>query len=711
MISIDTLRADHLGCYGYDRSTSPNMDELARKGLLFKHVIAQSSWTLPSHMSMLTGLYASTHTVETDGKRLPDNIPTLASVLNEAGYRTEGVVSSPYVGKGYGFGRGFDDFMMLPRPIPENSKRINEVSKERLENLSQLSEPFFLFIHYLGPHTPYDPPPPYDTMFDPDYTGTIDGKGGTIARFFNPKSQINEKDLAHIVALYDGEIAHMDQYIGELYQAIEEMGLSKDTVFIVTSDHGEEFKEHGSMDHGRSLYDEVIEVPWIMVCPGFIPENTVVDLQVQLIDIVPTVCSMLGIEIPQTVQGVSMDALIRGGFLAKRGHDHPDTAFSEMKMQGARPATMKAVRSLDGLKLIVTEEPGKQVELYQVREDPKEIENLSAKQGSLVDRLTGKLLDLQSKMKGAQEGSEQVVWSKDERQTLHELGYLGRGAQQQEEPKTGSEKAGPLGRFKQPRGIEVSEDGEIFVADFRNFRIQRLDDSLHPLGAVGKDGRGKNPGQLNDPCDVAVAKDGALYVADTMNGRIQMFNSDGSVGGAWGQLFAPRGIALSRDGSKIYVSETGNSCVVVYSLDGQKLATWGGKGDGIGKLDRPIGIEVDDQGNIWVAERGNARLQVFDENGQSQRTLKIAPWENDCRISEPYFDFTPTGEIVLSAPSQNEILKYSRDGKLLARAKSANGVQFQHPAGVACLSDGRVIVSDTWNHRVALLDPEDFVSG
>jgi len=265
------------------------------------------------------------------------------------------------------------------------------------------------------------------------------------------------------------------------------------------------------------------------------------------------------------------------------------------------------------------------------------------------------------------------------------------------------------GVFQQPRGIGVAPDGSVFVADFRHFRIQHLSSSLQPLGIIANTWQGNAEGQLNDPCDVAIAEDGTLYVADTMNGRIQKFGQQGQFMGMWSGLFAPRGLALSRDGRRLYVAETGYSRIIVYSPEGEELNRWGGEGEALGELSQPVGIRVDSKGNIWVAERGNARLQVFDENGQSHYILEIQPWQEDCPNAEPYFDLTPEDDIVLSAPSLNQILKYSKDGRLLAKAKEAGGVPFARPSGVACLSDGNVVVSDTWNHRVVLVGPKDFL--
>jgi|GEM_PF-1505344 len=715
LISIDTLRASHMSCYGYHRPTSPRMDELARRGVLFNKVVAQSSWTLPSHMSMLTGLYPSTHTVETDDDHLPPGILTLASLLREEGYRTEGLVSSPYVGERFGFDRGFDRFMMLARPIQNNSEKIHEKAQEILRRLSKSKDPFFLFLHYLGPHTPYDPPPPFDTMFDPDYTGNIDGQGSTIARYLSPHRHLAQRDLEHIIALYDGEIAHVDQFMGALYDVLEELGLAEDTLFIITSDHGEEFKDHGSMDHGRSLYDEVLDVPWIMLCPGFLPKNHVVERQVRLIDILPTVCGMLNVNVPSSVQGVNMDPLIRGGVLAQRRHRHPEDAFSELKMQGARPATIKAVQTLEGNKMIMTEEPIRNLELYRLTEDPKELQDLSEQEREQVDRLTGRFLDWQSQARGERQSMGPVVWSEEEADILEGLGYLDRTAsrrtaERSQPSRTVPEDAPAAGTFKQPRGIGVGSKGTIFVADFRHSRVQQLDSSLEPLGMIAPLSRGSDPGQLNDPCDVAVDGNGRVYVADTMNGRIQIFAEDGRFQGIWEGLYAPRGIAISEEDRRVYVAETGSSRIVVYSMSGERLAQWGSSGKGLGELKQPVGIAVDEQGNVWVAERGNARLQMFGKDGRAKRAMEIQEWTEDCRDSEPYLTFTPKGNIVLSAPSRNEILKYSREGVLLARAREAEGFSFERPAGVACLPNGDVVVSDTWNHRVVLLKPEQFVS-
>jgi arylsulfatase A-like enzyme len=320
LISIDSLRADRVGCYGNPRNASPALDRLAREGVRFTTALSTTSWTLPSHISMLTGRYLLSHGVMTEMDRLPDAIPTLAEVLQRGGVATGAVVSAPLLDPTYGFARGFDDFdrSTAPRKGPFDSLRAepaNEGTALALRWLHQRAGGrFFLFLHYWDVHYDYIPPPPYDRMFDPDYTGTVTGEGFYHNRAIN--RGMRRRDLDHLIALYDGELRWVDDHIARVAAALEELGIAERTAIIVTSDHGDEFFEHGHKGHTRTLYREVVDIPLIIRAPGVRPGH-VVDAPVSLVDVMPTALELMGMSVPTGIEGRSLLALLTGGKIAR----------------------------------------------------------------------------------------------------------------------------------------------------------------------------------------------------------------------------------------------------------------------------------------------------------------------------------------------------------------------------------------------------------
>jgi len=326
LISIDSLRADHVGCYGYGRNTSPNIDELAGEGSVFLNPISSTSWTLPAHISILTSLDISVHGVSTDGFSLHSGIKTLPEILKENSYATACFCTSPYMNPAFGFGRGFDlyhntDFedpvfedTVLPSAEQRDavheditSPRITELALNWLEENG--SRPFFLFLHMWDVHYDYIPPPPYDSLFDPDYEGDISGEKYIHNEAIN--ADMDRRDLEHIIALYDGEIAYTDYHLGLIFRKLKELGIYDRTLIIVTADHGDEFFEHGNKGHRKTLYDEVIKVPLVIKLPGGKWGNRKIDSQVGLIDIVPTILELLDINRPARIQGKSLLPLIK----------------------------------------------------------------------------------------------------------------------------------------------------------------------------------------------------------------------------------------------------------------------------------------------------------------------------------------------------------------------------------------------------------------
>jgi arylsulfatase A-like enzyme len=317
LISIDTCRADHLKCYGYSPDTSPHLDQLAKEGVLFENLTSASSWTVPSHMSMFTSLYPSVHGVETFKVRLGEGVPTLAQRLAESGYVTAAFVTGPMLNRRYGFNRGFqlyDDFSANPTfgqrggiSNVATNPVITDLGTQWLKKHSQ--ESFFLFLHYWDCHYDYIPPAPYDRKFDPDYKGKEHGRY-IYFREDELTAHISAVDLAHLAALYDGEIAYTDEHVGKFLQLLQDLGLSDKTLVIVLADHGEAFLEHGKLTHGNSLYEEALHVPLIMRLPGVIPAGKRVVGNVSHVDLMPTALGLLHLAGPEQIQGTDLSPVI-----------------------------------------------------------------------------------------------------------------------------------------------------------------------------------------------------------------------------------------------------------------------------------------------------------------------------------------------------------------------------------------------------------------
>ena len=310
LISIDTVRADRLGCYGYDeygKSTTPMMDQLAEKGVRFEHAYSTAPWTLPSHGSMMTGLYPSKHKAIDENLSLDEEIPMLAERLKKAGYETGGFVSHYYLSKDYGFDRGFDKYVMkLDAPAWE----ISDIAARWIKDNRKKN--FFAFIHYFDPHTPYRPPLDFAKKYYPQDLGVINGDTKDVLSVIHSKSpEEREKLLRGLSALYDGEIDYVDSAIGQLYKKLQFYKLDQDTLIIVTSDHGEEFFEHGLMEHGFTLYEEQLHVPLIFHAPSKIAQGKTVATPVSLVDLASTIMDYAKLVPPRDVDGLSLLPFIK----------------------------------------------------------------------------------------------------------------------------------------------------------------------------------------------------------------------------------------------------------------------------------------------------------------------------------------------------------------------------------------------------------------
>ncbi len=362
LISIDTLRADHLGCYGYGRATSPRIDALAAEGALFEQAISTTSWTLPAHAALLTGLADSVHGCTDTDRSLAPERRTLAERLAEAGYATAGFFSGPYLHPVFGLSQGFETWVDCTSYSGFNDERAQATgtiegpdvwrrANDDVTNPTVLREvsawlranrrqPFLLFAHLWDVHFDFVPPAPYDTLFDPDYAGELTGRGF----FFDPrvKAGMPERDLQHLIALYDGEIAWTDRHVGRILEELDALGLAEDTLVVVTADHGTAFFEHGRSAHRNALFDELLRVPLVMRLPGGVPAGVRVASQVSTIDVVPTVLDLLGLGVPADVMGRSLVPALGGA-------ESDELAVSELATLGQEQRSFRR----SGRKLIV----------------------------------------------------------------------------------------------------------------------------------------------------------------------------------------------------------------------------------------------------------------------------------------------------------------------------------------------------------------------
>lgn len=340
---IDTLRADRLGCYGYPRPTSPEIDRFAAGATLVRDGRAQASWTRPAMASLLTGLLPISHRAEDAADRLPDEVVTLAERLSAAGWATAMVTTNGNVVSRFGFRQGFDDFHYLPerrrsRAVHVPSQRVNEVVFRWLAE-RPLDRPFFLVVHTCDPHDPYTPEAPFRQRLAPEVDDPALGDVRALLRAGKLAGEEGARLAPAIGALYDAEIAANDASFGALLRRLEILGLDGETAVILTSDHGEEFHEHGSWTHGRTLFEEQLRVPFIVRFPGGLGAGRELAGPADQIDLAPTVLDLAGLEIPSSLPGRSLAAdLAAGGFRPARpsfaflGH-HEDHAAAVMLAQ------------------------------------------------------------------------------------------------------------------------------------------------------------------------------------------------------------------------------------------------------------------------------------------------------------------------------------------------------------------------------------------
>ncbi|HEY3571431.1 MAG TPA: sulfatase [Thermoanaerobaculia bacterium] len=410
---VDTLRADHLGCYGYSRPVSPHIDAFARQAVTFRHTVAQSSWTRPATTTILTGLLPRTHGVNGRRDKLSEQALTLAEMLQARGYQTAGFVTNGNVARSFGLAQGFETYELLPGKHSAATD-VNAAAAGWLESEWKKDAPFFLYLHTVEPHAPYTPPAPFRERFAPEVHDELLTRMRVFHRLEDGSLAPTPELRQSLLDLYDAEIAANDAAFGDLIDLLARRGLWEDTVVVFISDHGEELFEHGGWEHGKTLHGEVLDVPLIVRAPGAAART--VQRQVQQVDVAPTVLNLLGLPIPPVVEGHSLLPWMTG---TAPGDDPDAEAYSWLDQHGFRAASV----TTPAWRMIEDRAPNASRSLYDRKADPGEHRDLADGRAVRTGYLRAHLLAAERRRKGALQAGTAVL-DEELRKELQALGYL-----------------------------------------------------------------------------------------------------------------------------------------------------------------------------------------------------------------------------------------------------------------------------------------------
>ncbi len=449
LVTIDTLRSDRIHCYGNDEIPTPAIDSLAAEGVLFENAISPIPVTLPSHTSILTGLYPNQHGVRDNGVyRVPEKLDTAAEIFRRNGWETAAFVSAHVLSRIYRTDQGFDHFddeMVEPlieknpirgnRRFPEHTRRWLEKWTEPYQRRAETTvtraidwfvsrdrrKPFFCWVHLFDPHLAYSPPEPWRSVHRSGYDGEVDGTGESFLKIAKETGgKIPIRHVRRMIELYDGEVSYVDFWLGKLLDAIPDS-----TLVVFAADHGEAFGEHGLFfEHQTSIFQETVRVPLIIKGPGVGPGGTRRTDLVSLVDILPTLLESAGFPRPRGLAGVP---LLDGPI------ERPNGVYSETHASiTAVPARYgyKSVRTSDWVQIYRIAKPGTVIEtfLHYTPDDPLEGDNLFAAEPARSKEMDQKFEAL-LRLGREDDGNPTAYWSLDEgedrRKSLKALGYLG----------------------------------------------------------------------------------------------------------------------------------------------------------------------------------------------------------------------------------------------------------------------------------------------
>jgi len=443
LISLDTLRADHLKCYDYERETSPNTDRLATEGVLCTNAFSSTNWTLPAHVSLLTSLENRHHRVNKANPYMGNSIITLADILRENGYFTCGFTGGALLSQRFGFSKGFDFYREFKGSQQQrNSAGILYNNFNNWINRNK-DKKFFLFLHTYQNHEPYFSPPPYNSLFFNNKKVNLEKANMQKILFNNePRSlkkfnDVTQSEKENIVDLYDGEIRYTDEcLIKPLIEKLKKLNLYQRTMIIVTSDHGEEFLDHGAWLHGHYLYDELIRIPLIIKFAFSKFKNLKIDKPVRIIDIMPTILEEAGIRYSSfEFDGESLTRIIQND----KKEERLCIADVGPRKYSLQMASKIAIIS-DEYKLILnndfglppqnffpTSPPMAKIELYDKKKDPQEKKNIAHQEKEMVQYLLQKIYKLHRVEAGKKQTTEKEKdkgMDRELEETLRALGYI-----------------------------------------------------------------------------------------------------------------------------------------------------------------------------------------------------------------------------------------------------------------------------------------------
>jgi arylsulfatase A-like enzyme len=410
LISLDALRADHLGSYGYERETSPFLDRVAAEGTRFANAFVNTHGTPPSHTTMLTSLYQQSHGVSLDSAEpgatdsIPANALMVQEILRGRGYLTISVTGGGYLSRGLGFDRGFVFFENAPKRFAGQVSRVLQL----LQQHAVAERPVFVFLHTYEIHSPYEAPERYRGRFG-SFESSFEPTSENLLRVVNTaRRDLAPTDLEHVMARYDEGIRYADDCLRELFVRLSKRGFLDNALVIITADHGEEFAEHGGMLHRGTLYDELLRVP--MVLWGRVAEpGSVIERPVSCVDIAPTILAATGVEIPPQMQGSDL--------LRPRREDVQEEAvFSQYGR------VLYSIRTAEW-KLIQRTRKGT-VELYDLEADPGEQKNLADREPNRAAAMLDRLTSWRESLPQAGEAALPAQLTDREREQLEALGYV-----------------------------------------------------------------------------------------------------------------------------------------------------------------------------------------------------------------------------------------------------------------------------------------------